>query len=139
MFFSCGQNLSLTTDIICFRFDVSLKNVQLLVALQGERWDSEMTRHDSPLFLLTPTTLNVELGVCLVQTKPELPKFRVEGKLNSLSVNVADYRLIKLVEILDSLIAPEMSPPLDARYCHSRSYYKKKCDRFDIDYLWKYS
>ena len=93
--------------------------MQLLVALKGERWDNEMARHDSPLFLLTPTTLNVELGVCLVQTNPELEKFCVVGKLDSLSINVADYRLIKLVEILDSLIAPEMSPPLETRYHYS--------------------
>ena len=107
---------------------MSLKNVQLLVALKGERWDNEMTRHDSPLFLLTPTTLNVELGVCLVQTNPELEKFCVVGKLDSLSINVADYRLIKLVEILDSLIAPEMSPPLVTRY-HYSAYFLPAAQR----------
>ena len=86
------------------KFDVCLKNFQMLVALPNEPWRDEMDKTASPLFLLKPTSINVELHHCLMKKDPKLPLFKVIGHLKSISVNIADYRLIKLAQIADSLI-----------------------------------
>ena len=92
-------------DQVYDKFDVSLTNVQMLVALSNEPWRDEMSKKASPLFLLKPTTIDVVLEHCLMKKDPALPRFKVKGHLKSLSINAADYRLIKLAQIIDSLLS----------------------------------
>ena len=71
-------------DQVYDKFDVSLNNVQMLVALSNEPWREEMGKKDSPLFLLKPTTIDVVLEHCLMKKDPALPRFKVKGHLKSL-------------------------------------------------------
>lgn len=88
-------------------FNMSMSNIQMLVALPNENWRLELDKKSSPLFLLSPTTVEVTLSLCVVKNDPELPICKVKGKLPHISINISDYRLIKLAQILDSIAAPE--------------------------------
>lgn len=90
-------------DQVYDKFEVKLENVQVLLALPNESWRSQIDKSRSPLFLLEPTSISVLLRLCLIKRDPDLPICKVEGSLDSISVNIADYRLIKLAQILDSL------------------------------------
>ncbi len=86
------------------KFSITLENMQLIVALPNEEWKTHLDREKSPLFLLRPTSLKVLLNYCLIKNDPEMPLVKVSGSLEDISVNVSDYRLIKLAQILDSLV-----------------------------------
>ncbi len=85
------------------KFNVSLENMQLIVALPNEEWRTHLDKEKSSLFLLKPTSLKVMVHYCLIKSDPEMPLVKVKGSLDNISVNVSDYRLIKLAQILDSL------------------------------------
>ncbi len=86
------------------KFNVSLENMQLVVALPNEEWRTHLDRETSTLFLLKPTYLRVLLHYCIIEDDPEMPLVKVKGSLENISINVSDYRLIKLAQILDSLL-----------------------------------
>ncbi len=78
-------------------FDMQVSNMQMLVALPSEHWRNEINKDTSPLFLLSPTTVQVGLQVCLVKNDPELPVCKIKGNLDRISINISDYRLIKVM------------------------------------------
>ena len=55
------------------KFDLRLENLQVMVVLPGERWREERGRTESPLFLLKPLTLKVDLDVCMKRNLPDYP------------------------------------------------------------------
>ena len=44
-------------------FSLSVENIQMLVALANENWRDELTKSASPMFILSPTMIQVNLGV----------------------------------------------------------------------------
>ena len=85
-------------------FSISLENMQLIVALAGEGWRSHISKDESPLFILNPTSLRVVLQYCLIKNDPDMPLTKVKGSLDSIFINISDYRFIKLAQIIDSLL-----------------------------------
>ena len=85
-------------------FSVSLENMQLIVALAGEDWRSHVSKVKSPLFILNPTSLRVVFQYCLIKNDPDMPLAKVKGSLESIFINISDYRFIKLAQVIDSLL-----------------------------------
>jgi vacuolar protein sorting-associated protein 13A/C len=89
------------------KFSVSLENMQVIVALPNENWRTHVEKDSSPLFLLKPTSLKVTLHQCLIRNDPDMPLTKLKGSLASVSINISDYRLIKLAQIVDSILDSE--------------------------------
>ena len=89
------------------KFSVSLDDMQVLVAMPLENWSEHVGRKSSPMFLLKPTSLKVTLQHCLIKNDPEMPLSKLGGSLESISINISDYRLIELAKILDSILEKE--------------------------------
>ena len=90
------------------KFDVCLENLQVMVALPNEPWRDHVKSRSSPMFMLKPTTIRVQLQCCIKKNNPDLPIFKVSGTLEKISFNIADYRLLRLAIILDSLSEPDI-------------------------------
>ncbi|TRY69082.1 hypothetical protein TCAL_09656 [Tigriopus californicus] len=86
------------------KFIVTLEDMQVIVALPHEEWRAHVDRESSPLFLLKPTSLEVVFQYCLIKKDPEMPLTKIKGSLKEISINISDYRLIKMAQILDSLV-----------------------------------
>ena len=82
----------------------------MLVSLPNENWRSEIGKKSSPLFLLKPTSIKVLLQYCLITNDPELPLCKIHGKLEKISINIADYRLIKQVLIIFDIFIIYINP-----------------------------
>ena len=80
-----------------------MENIQILVALPNENWRGELIKKTSPLFLLSPTTVHVSMQLCMKKDDPELPICKVQGRLSQIGINISDYRLIKLAQIMDTI------------------------------------
>ena len=89
------------------KFSVSLDDMQVLVAMPHEDWSTHVGRKRSPMFLLKPTSLKITLQHCLIKNDPDMPLSKLSGSLESISINISDYRLIELAKILDSILERE--------------------------------
>ena len=66
----------------------------MLVALANENWRGELEKPSSPMFILSPTTINVNLQVCMNRTMEEFPWFKIRGNLNQISLNISGIRFV---------------------------------------------
>ena len=57
------------------RFSIQLKNMELLMAHQGEDWRAEMQIRESKLFVLKPIDLEVNFHICLIPNDPDFPVY----------------------------------------------------------------
>ena len=74
-------------------FSLSVENIQMLVALANENWRDELTKSASPMFILSPTTIQVNLGVCKWKKDPDFPLFKIKGNLDQISVNISGKKI----------------------------------------------
>lgn len=90
------------------KFTIELQDVQILVVLAGEPWKEVIDKNtkNSVMHLLHPTTLEVHLDKCLITDDPRLPKLKVAAQLPSVSLNVTDMRIIRLMAIFASIPFP---------------------------------
>ena len=70
-------------------FSMKMENLQMLVALANENWRGELEKPSSPMFILSPTTINVTLQVCKNKKLEEYPWFKIRGNLNQISLNIS--------------------------------------------------
>ena len=74
-------------------FSLSVENIQMLVALANENWRDELTKSASPMFILSPTTIHVNLGVCKTKKDPDFPLCKIKGNLDQISVNISGKKI----------------------------------------------
>ncbi|XP_014471667.1 PREDICTED: vacuolar protein sorting-associated protein 13C isoform X2 [Dinoponera quadriceps] len=93
------------------KFVLEIVNFQVLVSLPDEEWRTALACSESSLTLLHPTTLEIQFHKCLVTDDPLLPKLRLLGRLPSVTVNIADVRLLQALCIVQSIRLPEEEKP----------------------------
>ncbi|KAK8381851.1 hypothetical protein O3P69_015099 [Scylla paramamosain] len=85
-------------------FIIELTDIQALVSLTAEDWKSTLSSGKaSPLHLLEPTTLHVDLLKCLLTNDPNLAKVKINISLPSVVLSIADERLLQLAYIIHSI------------------------------------
>ena len=70
-------------------FSLKMENFQMLVAMPSENWRGELEKTSSPMFILSPTTIDVTLQVCVNRKLEGYPWFKIKGNLNQISVNIS--------------------------------------------------
>lgn len=95
------------------KFVLKIVNFQILVSLPSEEWRTALASTESSLTLLHPTTLEIQFHKCLVTDDPLLPKLRLLGQLPSVTVNMADVRLLQALYIVQSIRLPEEEKPAE--------------------------
>jgi vacuolar protein sorting-associated protein 13A/C len=59
------------------------------VAVAEEKWEDALTSNSvTPMHLLHPTNLTIEVDKCLITDDPRLPKLKVTGSLPNVAVNI---------------------------------------------------
>lgn len=85
-------------------FIIELTDIQALVSLTAEDWRSTLSSGKaSPLHLLEPTTLHVDLLKCLLTNDPNLAKVKINISLPNVALSIADERLLQLAYIIHSI------------------------------------
>lgn len=65
----------------------------MVIADKGEDWKSSIIQSEpTPLHLLQPTTLRIEIEKCLITDDPRLPKIKVAGHLPHIGIDVSEDR-----------------------------------------------
>uniref|UniRef100_A0A4W3HA91 Vacuolar protein sorting 13 homolog C n=1 Tax=Callorhinchus milii TaxID=7868 RepID=A0A4W3HA91_CALMI len=94
------------------KFDVKLKNVQLLF-----NWKSARIQHSSSQHILQPMNVEVEIAKAMVEKDTRMPKFKVSGELPLFHVAMSDEKIKSLFELADSIPFPQkqFSPRLPTK------------------------
>ncbi|KAM6058763.1 intermembrane lipid transfer protein VPS13C isoform 2-T2 [Chlamydotis macqueenii] len=91
------------------KFDVEIKNVQLLFGRTGEDWKKARFQHPSTLHILQPMDIHVQLAKSMVERDTRMPKFKVSGGLPLVHVRLSDQKIKAIFDLIDSIPLPQKS------------------------------
>ncbi|CAH0729406.1 unnamed protein product, partial [Brenthis ino] len=90
------------------RMALRLTHMQIVIASPDEDWRAAIACNvATPLHLLQPTDLVIQIHKCLITDDPRLPKIKVMGELQKIAISVSEDRLLTLCEILVSMPLPQ--------------------------------
>ncbi|XP_063824261.1 intermembrane lipid transfer protein Vps13 isoform X2 [Ostrinia nubilalis] len=86
---------------------LELTEMQIVIATSKEDWQSAIVSNEAtPLHLLQPTNLVIQIHKCLITDDPRLPKIKVRGELQKIAISASEDRLLTLCEIIVSMPLP---------------------------------
>ncbi|XP_061451865.1 intermembrane lipid transfer protein VPS13C isoform X2 [Rhineura floridana] len=88
------------------KFDVEIKNVQLLFGRSGEDWKKARFEHPSSLHILRPMDMHVQLAKSMVDKDTRMAKFKVSGELPLVHLRISDQKIKGVLELIDSIPLP---------------------------------
>nr|XP_020640413.1 vacuolar protein sorting-associated protein 13C isoform X1 [Pogona vitticeps] len=91
------------------KFDVEIKNVQLLFGRPGEDWKRARSEHSSTLHVLRPMDIHIQLAKSMVEKEVRMPKFKVSGELPLVHLGISDQKIKVVLELIDSIPLPQKS------------------------------
>ncbi|RMB94467.1 hypothetical protein DUI87_29278 [Hirundo rustica rustica] len=91
------------------KFDVKIKNVQLLFGRTGEDWKKARFQHPSTLHILQPMDIHVQLAKSMVERDSRMAKFKVSGGLPLVHVRLSDQKMKAIFDLIDSIPLPQKS------------------------------
>ncbi|KFO96709.1 Vacuolar protein sorting-associated protein 13C, partial [Calypte anna] len=91
------------------KFDVEIKNVQLLFGRTGEDWKKARFQHPSTLHILQPMDIHVQLAKSMVERDTRMAKFKVSGGLPLVHVRLSDQKIKAVFDLIDSIPLPQKS------------------------------
>uniref|UniRef100_A0A8C0VLA5 Vacuolar protein sorting 13 homolog C n=1 Tax=Cyanistes caeruleus TaxID=156563 RepID=A0A8C0VLA5_CYACU len=91
------------------KFDVKIKNVQLLFGRTGEDWKKARFQHPSTLHILQPMDIHVQLAKSMVERDSRMAKFKVSGGLPLVHVRLSDQKIKAIFDLIDSIPLPQKS------------------------------
>ncbi|NWW74640.1 VP13C protein, partial [Climacteris rufus] len=91
------------------KFDVKIKNVQLLFGRRGEDWKKARFQHPSALHILQPMDIHVQLAKSMVERDSRMAKFKVSGGLPLVHVRLSDQKIKAIFDLIDSIPLPQKS------------------------------
>uniref|UniRef100_A0A8C3KV56 Vacuolar protein sorting 13 homolog C n=1 Tax=Chrysolophus pictus TaxID=9089 RepID=A0A8C3KV56_CHRPC len=91
------------------KFDVEIKNVQLLFGTAGEDWKKARFQHSSTLHMLQPMDIHIQLAKSMVERDARMAKFKVSGGLPLMHIRVSDQKIKAIFDLIDSIPLPQMS------------------------------
>uniref|UniRef100_A0A8D2LL52 Vacuolar protein sorting 13 homolog C n=1 Tax=Varanus komodoensis TaxID=61221 RepID=A0A8D2LL52_VARKO len=104
---SSSASLEEIMDKAYDKFDVEIKNVQLLFGKAGEAWKKARFEHPSTLHILQPMDLHVQLAKSMVEKDTRIPKFKVSGELPLVHLRISDQKIKGVLELIDSIPLPQ--------------------------------
>ncbi|XP_067327336.1 intermembrane lipid transfer protein VPS13C isoform X1 [Anolis sagrei] len=104
-----GTSLEEIMDQAYDKFDVEIKNVQLLFGRSGEDWKKARLEHPSALHILRPMDIRVQLAKSMVEKDIRMPKFKVCGELPLVHLGISDRKIQGVFQLLESIPFPQKS------------------------------
>ncbi|KAG8440222.1 hypothetical protein GDO86_006127 [Hymenochirus boettgeri] len=93
------------------KFDVRIKNVQILFGKGGENWKKARLQGSSSLHILQPLDIEVQLGKSMIEKDSRMPRFKVQGQLPLLHVKISDQKIQGVFELVESIPLPQKTNP----------------------------
>ncbi|GFY45163.1 vacuolar protein sorting-associated protein 13 [Trichonephila inaurata madagascariensis] len=105
--------LSTMIDKAYDKFDISVRNIEILLTESGDDWKDFIGKLDDSHHLLYPLTISIDFHQSIVTIDPRLPKMKIVGVLPSLEIVISDIQIFNLVKIGTSIPLPESEPSVE--------------------------
>ncbi|XP_047937223.2 intermembrane lipid transfer protein VPS13C isoform X1 [Anser cygnoides] len=89
------------------KFDMEIKNVQLLFGRAGEDWKKAHFQRPSTLHILQPMDIHVQLAKSMVEKDTRMAKFKVSGGLPLVHIRLSDKKIKAIFDLIDSIPLPQ--------------------------------
>ncbi|KAG8191289.1 hypothetical protein JTE90_003297 [Oedothorax gibbosus] len=106
-----SEVLSTMIDKAYDKFDIAIRNVEILLTDSGDDWKSFIGQLDDPHHILYPLTISVDFQQSIVTIDPRMPQMKIVGVLPLLDISISDQQIFKLVKIGTSIPLPESDAP----------------------------
>ncbi|XP_068631392.1 intermembrane lipid transfer protein Vps13 isoform X1 [Battus philenor] len=101
---------------------LNLTEMQIVIAAPKEDWQTAIASDvGTPLHLLQPTNLVIQIHKCLITDDPRMPKIKVRGELEKIAISVSEDRLLTLCEILVSMPLPQSEETTQLKASESKA------------------
>ncbi|KAM6426345.1 intermembrane lipid transfer protein VPS13C [Liasis olivaceus] len=91
------------------KFDVEIRNVQVLFGRSGEDWKKARFEPASLLHILRPMDMRVQVAKSMVEKDIRMAKFKVSGELPLVHLRISDQQIKGVFELIDSIPLPQKS------------------------------
>lgn len=92
------------------KLNIKLQNIQLLFVKPGDAWQVARDKGESPLHILNPISIALEVRQCIIERDPRFARMKVQGELHSIQITLSDTRIQNILALVSSVPLPE-SPP----------------------------
>ncbi|CAG9795097.1 unnamed protein product [Diatraea saccharalis] len=100
---------------------LNLTEMQIVIAQSKENWQEAIASQEpTPLHLLQPSNLLIQIHKCLITNDPRLPKIRVRGELEKVAISASEDRLLTLCEIIVSMPLPQSEESTQLKQSESK-------------------
>ncbi|NXX88954.1 VP13C protein, partial [Centropus bengalensis] len=131
---SCFSSLEEIMDKAYDKFDVKIKNVQLLFGRTGEDWKKARFQHPSSLHILQPMDIHVQLAKSMVERDTRMAKFKVSGGLPLVHIRLSDQKMKAIFDLIDSIPLPQKSSvPVQSKKVSRFSSIDSEEEYFDFE------
>ncbi|KAE8617181.1 hypothetical protein XENTR_v10009002 [Xenopus tropicalis] len=97
------------------KFDVRIKNVQILFGTKGEDWKKAREKGSSSLHILQPLDIELKLEKAMVERDSRMPRFKILGELPLLHIKISDKKIQGVFQLVNSIPLPQKtSTPTNA-------------------------
>ncbi|CAB4016267.1 Hypothetical predicted protein [Paramuricea clavata] len=98
-------------NMLCDNFDVTLSDMQVLIADKGDDWLSAHAQSSSPFHLLPSSAINLEIVRNTNRIYSSLPEIKMKGILPQLEIRLSEEKYQQLMQFISNL--PLLTEPLD--------------------------
>ncbi|CAF3740023.1 unnamed protein product, partial [Rotaria sordida] len=91
-----------------FPLKLRLENIQLLYANQNDDWNNARVQRDSPMHLIKPITIRVDIDKCIYSDNAILPAWKIGAHISTIDGRVSDARIFGINKIIQSIPFPEL-------------------------------
>ncbi|CAF0945953.1 unnamed protein product [Adineta ricciae] len=93
------------------QFKLKLEDIQLIYANRNESWENARKNKNTPLHLIKPMSLELDVGKCFYNDDAVLPAWKVAGNIPSVDLRLSDTRLFQIMHHVQSIPFPESKTP----------------------------
>ncbi|KAK3590891.1 hypothetical protein CHS0354_020869 [Potamilus streckersoni] len=94
------------------KFNISVDRIQVLFSEPGIDWQAARVTDVSPVHILLPISINVVFQKSMFANDVRMAKMKLFGELPLLSLSISDYKLQKLLALVESIPFPDVSTPV---------------------------
>ncbi|XP_068131864.1 intermembrane lipid transfer protein VPS13C isoform X2 [Hyperolius riggenbachi] len=89
------------------QFHVKINKVQMLFRRAGQDWKKARSLDSSPLHILQPIDIDLQLGKAMVERDSRMPRFKVSGVLPLLCLKMSHDNIQGVFELVNSIPLPQ--------------------------------
>ncbi|CAF1461892.1 unnamed protein product [Adineta ricciae] len=87
---------------------VQLEDIRFFYSQSNEDWGNLQCDRNSPIYLIQPYTINVDINKCIYVNDPVLPLWKINVNVSSINSRLSDERIFGIMKLIRSIPLPQL-------------------------------